>query len=109
MAKVETKPGESRNWRQSTGISCGFVSAFNSVEIVDGQPMMRTIVAPINNYRGDSGGSVFRYNGHNADAVGIAVAGFPSHLLLSLPISLAYELGYSLVTIYGNATHYFQS
>ncbi|CAG8842002.1 37725_t:CDS:1, partial [Gigaspora margarita] len=77
---------------QSTGISCGFVSAFNSVEIVDGQPMMRTIVAPINNYRGDSGGSVFRYNGHNADAVGIAVAGFPSHLLLSLPISLAYEL-----------------
>ncbi|KAF0378370.1 serine protease [Gigaspora margarita] len=94
---------------QRTGITCGFVSAFNSVNIVDGRPMMRTITAPINNYPGDSGGPIFRYNDHNADAVGIVVAGFPSHLLASMPISLAYDLGYSLVTIYGNATHYFQS
>ncbi|CAG8557346.1 32033_t:CDS:2 [Gigaspora margarita] len=83
---------------QRTGITCGFVSAFNSINIVDGRPMMRTIAAPINNYPGDSGGPIFRYNDHNADAVGIAVAGFPSHLLASMPISLAYDLGYSLAT-----------
>ncbi|CAG8751382.1 7936_t:CDS:1 [Gigaspora rosea] len=95
---------------QSTGFSCGFVSAFNSVTIVDGRPMMRTIiVAPMSNNRGDSGGSMFRYNYHNADAIGIVVAGFPNPNSAGMPISLAYEHGYSLVTIDGNATHYFQS
>ncbi|KAF0455706.1 S1 family peptidase [Gigaspora margarita] len=92
---------------QSTGITCGLVSAFNSVGFFDRQQqqilMVRTIIVPMNNAAGDSGGSMFRYNGHNnqshfADAVGIYIGGIFGRLAIGMPMSVAYELGYSLIT-----------
>ncbi|CAG8598626.1 31093_t:CDS:2 [Gigaspora margarita] len=92
---------------QSTGITCGLVSAFNSVGFFDRQQqqilMVRTIIVPMNNAAGDSGGSMFRYNGHKnqshfADAVGIYIGGIFGRLAIGMPMSVAYELGYSLIT-----------
>ncbi|RIB21390.1 trypsin-like cysteine/serine peptidase domain-containing protein [Gigaspora rosea] len=92
---------------QRTGISCGFVTAFNSVRTVGGNLRIRTIVAePMENNAGDSGGSMFQYNGFNgqsnlADAVGILIGGGLPGILVAvgMPINIALEFGYSLVTI----------
>ncbi|KAF0455707.1 S1 family peptidase [Gigaspora margarita] len=88
---------------QSTGITCGLVSAFTSVGIYDHHLRVRTFIAPMDNAPGDSGGSMFRYNGHNnesylADAVGIYVGGIFGRMAMGMSMSVAYELGYSLIT-----------
>ncbi|CAG8750586.1 925_t:CDS:1, partial [Gigaspora rosea] len=62
---------------QRTGISCGFVSAINSIyNFVDGVLIRAIVVANMHGNYGDSSGSMFLYNGLNgqsnlADAVGI--------------------------------------
>ncbi|CAG8813708.1 3410_t:CDS:2 [Gigaspora margarita] len=88
---------------QSTGITCGFVSAFTSVGIYDHHLRVRTFIVPMDNAPGDSGGSMFRYNGHNnesylADAVGIYVGGIFGRMAMGMSMTVAYELGYSLIT-----------
>ncbi|KAF0378371.1 S1 family peptidase [Gigaspora margarita] len=88
---------------QRTGISCGLVSAFNSVQTIGGLIRIRTIVVPMDNNAGDSGGSMFRYNGLNgqpnlANAVGIYIGGFFGDVAAGMPISIAFDFNYSLVT-----------
>ncbi|RIB26110.1 hypothetical protein C2G38_2164196 [Gigaspora rosea] len=58
---------------QRTGISCSFVTAFNSIRDFD-----TIVVIPMENNAGGSGGSMFQYNGlngqsHLADAVSIYI------------------------------------
>ncbi|CAG8782754.1 11005_t:CDS:2, partial [Gigaspora rosea] len=62
---------------QSTGITCGLVSAFNSASYFGVQnqsiPMMRVIIVPMDNDAGDSGGLF-------------------GQMSVGIPISIAYEL-----------------
>ncbi|CAG8814352.1 17211_t:CDS:2, partial [Gigaspora rosea] len=48
---------------QRTGISCSFVTAFNSIRDFD-----TIVVIPMENNAGGSGGSMFRYNGLNGQS-----------------------------------------
>ncbi|RIB27041.1 hypothetical protein C2G38_2240389 [Gigaspora rosea] len=88
-----------------TGFSCGYVSAINSISYFDDSVLIRAIVvANMHSDVGDSGGSMFRYNGlngqsHLADAVGIFIGGVSGIWAACMPINIAFEFGYSLVTI----------
>ncbi|CAG8500622.1 16702_t:CDS:2 [Gigaspora rosea] len=78
---------------QITGISCGFVSAINSISYFYDRVLIRTIVvANMPNNDSDSGGSMFRYNGLNgqsnlADAVGIHIGRIPAIQAVGMPIN----------------------